>query len=1140
MNILFFIEPKIERNDPYFRLATIRNSLIPQIEAARAEGHSTFLVFGAHLLGRMIREGLESRVGDYGMVSDAQLSRIVPHHRAFASKGRRNDFTPDQRNLLNDIINSAIPDGFEPDLIVVWESAAEYLRTAFPKAKIVYELPGPFSRAPYPDCTLFLPNLLTDTMRRPRRGAHGNFDAVRRQLSRGGMIKPGITRRISVLREKFSQLILYPLQIDDYFMVDEVVAGYGNQFGAIEALLSQLPADIGLVTTLYKSRSVSTDTMTDGNVRYLRESYPNFILDDDLNSYDNVSQALTPLVDGVVVASSSVGFQAALWRKPLMTLGVSHLNLMSTAKTVDDLVSQVRSGSEIDRDAFLAHSISTYSLPTSSIKSQPDRFIRQLLDVAENDAEKLSKPADVLQAADFLIAGIRPEPPKRGTNSNGIDTTPFQGIREVARRRKVISFDIFDTLLVRPLAAPSDLFRLMHEFVEQTTGKRHINFVDVRRAAEKKAFKKAIDSGRREIMISEIYAEVAEFLDISQDVAEKIMREEERLEAKLLYPRRSISDLFHELRSDGKELHLISDMYLREETLSSVLKDNGISGYNSLLLSSTHNAKKQSGALFDVYKASVAHPVDTMLHIGDNEIGDLKRPLEHGIKAAHLNRPWDTFKESWHYKRVWQKDDDRHSLALRSMLAVIANECYDNREAGEVECLFPRGRFDLGFAGFGPLLLSYSHWLLKRAKKDGIKRLFFLSRDGLIMKKAYDIVARYDEDAPESIYLLCSRRSANVAKLKDFDDIIDLLMVDISSMTIERLLEVRFGLSPASIMQAGVFPEYERVRHERINNESRTLAVPALKELEHLILDNARDERRDYVGYLDSVGFTDSTSKAIVDIGYAGTMQESLYELTDKRRPISGYYLVTFRPALDRCEKNGLPTAGFFGDFIDRHDTHLPFCRHVPVYESFFSNDEPSLQRIRATSDGRFISVFQPETPGEADRRVFSRQVHQGALNFVDRFASVFGEMQFQFDLEPMKSLRVLREYFARPTAQDAELMLGLVFEDNYGGGADKVILKSDRNSQVRSNWVQGEEILYSPKSTAAPQATKNAPGLKPLGWRKLFKKPLRPAVKALGNAKDLAKYDAHPAQFFDGLTSTKYRVIGQLFFGKPKYKKRK
>ncbi|MNL46019.1 hypothetical protein D3C87_1687030 [compost metagenome] len=139
-----------------------------------------------------------------------------------------------------------------------------------------------------------------------------------------------------------------------------------------------------------------------------------------------------------------------------------------------------------------------------------------------------------------------------------------------------------------------------------------------------------------------------------------------------------------------------------------------------------------------------------------------------------------------------------------------------------------------------------------------------------------------------------------------------------------------------------------------------------------------------------------------------------------------------------------------------------------------------------------------------------------------------------------MKSLRVLREYLARPTAQDAELMLGLVFEDNYGGGADKVILKSDRNSQVRSNWVQGDEILYPTKSAATPEAKKNAPVLKPLGWRKIFKKPLRPAVRALGNAKDLTKYDAHPAQFFDDLKSMRYRVIGRLFFGKPKYKKRK
>lgn len=1151
MDILFYVEPKIERNDPYFRLPTIRNSIIPQIEAARICGHRTFLVFGAHLLSRLQVDGLEGKLGDYGTIKDAQLSAISPSYRELAAKSLQNSFTEEQHGILKDIITAAVPNDFLPELIVVWESAADYLRNIFPNAKIVYELPGPFSRAPFPDYTLFLPRLLKDCLYRPTKSTEANFDEVRRQLLRGSLVKTGVSRRVNALRQKYKHLLLYPLQVDNYFMVDEVISEYGSQLGALEHVLSSVPSDFGIIATLYKSRSVATDSMTDAAVNYLRENYSNFIFDNDINGYENVSQCIVPLSDGVIVASSSVGFQAALWKKPLLTLGRSHLDLVSTATAVTEFVDQVHSRTDIDRDAALAFCISKYALATSLIKTDPMRFIQRILEVAESDSKFGSVP-NINEAVSDLLSGIRQESTKKGSKRDPlVEKSPFNVIRDIAERRQIISFDIFDTLLVRPLAEPADLFRIMNDFVEEATGKRHVNFVDVRRAAEKRAFQIAITEGRQEIHISDIYKEVELSLGVSPDVSMRILQEEVRLETRLLYPRKCIVDIYHDFVSIGKDVHLISDMYLSEDTLSSVLRSNGITGYKSLFLSSSHNAKKQSGALFDVYKAALSKPVENMLHIGDNEIGDLKRPQDAGIKAAHLNRPWETFKKSLHYSQVWAKDEARHSLSLRAMLAVIANECYDDENV-EKNCLFPGGRYDLGFSAFGPLLLAYSHWLLKRSLNDGIKTLFFLSRDGLIMKQAYDIVARHVPEAPKSVYLYCSRRSANVAKLKTFEDIIDLSMVDFGKMTVERLLEVRFGISPVNIQLAGVFPVYEKLRYESVNNETRNILMPVLKELEALILSNAEMEREDYIAYLDSVGFLDTKPKAIVDIGYAGTMQESLYELTDRKNPISGYYLVTFRPAIERCEKKGLPTSGFFGDFIDRHDTHLTFCRHVPLYESFFSNDEASLKRIARISGNRFVPIFQPETAGESHRKVFSRQVHQGGLAFVHRFCSVFGDIQFTFDFEPMKSLRTLSEYFRNPTVQDARLMVGLIFEDNYGGGADKIILKADHKSPIKSNWAQGEAILYPPTSaskkiekvTSGSSTGKKKPGkskviVAPMGWRKVFRQPVRPVVRAIGSSKDVAKYDSHPAQFFAELKSAKYRIIGRMLFGRPKYLKR-
>ncbi len=78
--------------------------------------------------------------------------------------------------------------------------------------------------------------------------------------------------------------------------------------------------------------------------------------------------------------------------------------------------------------------------------------------------------------------------------------------------------------------------------------------------------------------------------------------------------------------------------------------------------------------------------------------------------------------------------------------------------------------YQYGFNSLGILLFSFSTWLKNNLANKKINKVFFLSRDGFLMKNVFDTI--YKNDNIETHYLYVSRRSLNVPNLwkhPDFD-----------------------------------------------------------------------------------------------------------------------------------------------------------------------------------------------------------------------------------------------------------------------------------------------------------------------------------------------------------------------------------
>lgn len=1125
MKVLFFLEPAIEFSNPLFRYATLRNVIIPQIQALEAFGHQCYLITSEPIAEQALRDGISSRIPAIHPIDPVEwtdcenyLSRSLRH--------LGNQMSVNEYAKTADIIKNALPKDFYPDLIVVWESPANFFKSIYPDIPVMFQQPGLFSRAPFPNLISFDKGLLWEvTPPQPisaPQETKNQLNILRHKTQALMNLEPKSIEFINRMRRKFSSLILFPLQVDGYFTVDGCLQNRMSQVEVLISLLEDLPQDVGLIVTRYRSKDIQTAGLTNAIVDFLNFRYKNFIFEKSIDTLPNASQLLTPLVDGVISISSSIGYQAALWKKPLMVCGRSQLEFYKTAMDLSELIEQAGQRTEFCRDLELLDTLSTRNFPVSAIGS--DSYINTMVSFSTHGAPPASSAVSINYKweEEFCESQFLSQIGILEYQKSTISREHTSELSMQILRYDVISFDIFDTLVNRPFMQPADLFDFMARQAESIINRQEIDFRLERKIAERAAFENAVANGRGEIKISEIYELLRRKLKLTKKKSNQLMELEKSLEVKLMSQRESGYRAFQLAKALGKRIILVSDMYLPREVIENILDKCGYNEFEKLYLSSEVGMKKHSGKLYDYVLSDLNILPSTVLHIGDNLVGDVQRSKSRGIKPFHLVHSLERFKSTSSYILPWQRDEDRHSLDWQIILACVGHKFCNNPYLPERKgTLFGGDPWRLGYYGMGPLLLAYVKWLLHSATRDGIERLYFLSRDGLVIKRAYDLLASCYPNAPKSTYLYCSRRSVNLAKASNSKHLMDLIDVDYShKMRLVDLLQNRFGLEiNADILKT--LAESGWNQESRITSNDRPEIKKLISLLSPHILKVANDERKHYLKYLADTGIYGAGKVAIVDIGYAGTMQESLFILSEEKKSIDGYYLITFRQALSRIEKKGLKASGFLANFIDRHDTHHPFCKHVPLYETLFSASETSFIRMHTSWDGTTRPVFAPVTSGEARRKEVVNNIQTGAIDFVDEFLSLFGDLEAFVDVEPNKTIRVLDEYFSSPHPVDAKILVNVGFEDMYGGCNKSIILPLNAKNEAESIWASGRDALIRDATNSKKNQKVN------IKWIYKIEKF---ALSKLISEKKLQKYYRNREKFFRDSNSIYVQLWGRHF----------
>lgn len=270
---------------------------------------------------------------------------------------------------------------------------------------------------------------------------------------------------------------------------------------------------------------------------------------------------------------------------------------------------------------------------------------------------------------------------------------------------KIYSFDIFDTLLLRPYDNPQYLWKELEDR-EKVPG-----FAEARRKADAITFKKAI-SADCETTIEEAYNLMPQY--------KYLMQKEFELEREVLRANPEMLNLWKDLGIKGEKRVIVSDMYLPSDFIKSVLKENGFDGWDGFYLSRDYNVRKSSGKLFRVMLEAENVNPNEVLHIGDNMDSDIKQPHKLGIQTQHYQKLIDRL---WKICPFLRYVDGR----LSGVLALGWHQ---------FKIMHPNCTYwhKLGFMFAGVLGYLYVKWIVNTLKTIGKNRLMFVARDGYVWK----------------------------------------------------------------------------------------------------------------------------------------------------------------------------------------------------------------------------------------------------------------------------------------------------------------------------------------------------------------------------------------------------------------------
>lgn len=566
------------------------------------------------------------------------------------------------------------------------------------------------------------------------------------------------------------------------------------------------------------------------------------------------------------------------------------------------------------------------------------------------------------------------------------------------RGYKVVSFDIFDTLIKRNVASPEEvIYYAAKKYIEQVDDEYDINIIASHRIeAEQRARKRFLYS--KEVTLDDVYSEMNRILVKKVD---ELKRLELETEIQLCYANIEILKVFNWCKENNKTIIIVSDIYYYKEFVEKLLAANKIIGYKELFISSEYGTQKFSGELYK--NVLQKYKKKDIIHIGDDYRSDWFMAKQNGIRSIHIaKKPNRTI-----YYR-----SNRAPLKFREsynrLSKIISGHIDDSWDE----------YYQYGYEVLGPVLYGMSFWIEDEAREKKLDKIFFVARDGKIMQDAYKII--FGDDGISNDYFYASRRATRLPYLylnHSIDHFVSMFYGKAYEHVTYKELATMMCLDEQIVLRfwkdAGFSEDLSVNLYEYKNNKK---IIDFFHNIENIWNTKIEESFNAFKAYLNAMKV--SGKIGLVDIGWFGSLQRCINDVCKYIAPdtkIYGLYL-GLRESVERDEFiDGFIPSGYYVSEYVTSCIEYPFMTFHGSVSSYVLNNYN--EAVPVLADFEYVDCNHEQWA--------MRQLQEGALQFVRDFKDsemhITGELCYQ-------NLKLASKY---PRLKEAKLFGDLLYKED-------------------------------------------------------------------------------------------------------------
>ncbi|ALK10916.1 HAD family hydrolase [Blastochloris viridis] len=552
------------------------------------------------------------------------------------------------------------------------------------------------------------------------------------------------------------------------------------------------------------------------------------------------------------------------------------------------------------------------------------------------------------------------------------DETARGPARDAGSSGEAVSFDVFDTFVLRRCTTPDGVFERACRLAGVDVSRPGVveAFVQHRRLAESNARKKDLAGGHGgEVTIEQIYHRFPRRLfGLGGVSVEDLAEAEFRAELDLCFADTDIARLYDQARAAGRRTGFVSDTYWSGERLGRLLRHVRPGLMWDFLYTSCDHATAKSARLFEVIVAKERLAPSRLTHIGDNPVADIAAPRRLGIDTRFHPQA------SNYFAGVLQREETTVSLlataamtgsrldgGLRTLRRVVARDL-----------THPTDGTALGVTVVGPVMAAFDRFVADRVAKlerePGRKvAVAFVARDGYLPCRLWSELRQRPAG-----YIEVNRRSAILAGVdgdggfeplfEPVDDIDHATTVEILGVD-SPALKTFFRKAPGGIVPGQVLG----------TNLPALLGRPAVEQLAGAMRRGLTQHLRRAIPDYDTC-----TDLVLVDLGYSASVQKGIRRALTLAGPgprLHGLYLLTRDEEVDDLGADH--AEALISDLVVSPHVKRMLLSNVAVLEQLCCAQAGS---VRSYRDGEAVREPDHRDPAQVE---LSNAVQTGALHFV-------------------------------------------------------------------------------------------------------------------------------------------------------------